>query len=139
MRTHVLVSAALSVACGASAQNTAPDEAGITFRTVASALSSLERRDGDGVVVTHPDGWVVVNEPAEAAQWSFVPKDHYAYPAVVRRVVTRSAGGAVSVQVSSLCEAAKEPCARLVEEFRAMNDRLVQSVRARSRQGSTTP
>jgi len=91
----------------------------------------------NGTIVTHPDAWVVINEPEAAAQWSFVPTGHEAHPAVVRRLILRAADGAVTVQVKALCEAPQDACARLVAEFESMNDRIVQSVRARSRQGST--
>lgn len=122
----------------ARAPAAAPAEpAAIAFKTVAEAKGSLEARDGNGTIVTHPDGWVVVNEPEASAQWSFVPEGHYAHPAVVRRIIQRASGGAVSVHVKALCEAPQEACTRLVTEFEGMNDRIVQSVRARSRQGST--
>ncbi|WP_088286576.1 molecular chaperone DnaJ [Ideonella sp. A 288] len=138
--------AALALVTSAGAQPAAPaasapaapaEPAAIAFKTVAEAKGSLEARDGNGTIVTHPDGWVVVNEPEASAQWSFVPAGHYAHPAVVRRVIQRARGGAVSVHVKALCDAPQEACARLVTEFEGLNDRIVQSVRARSRQGST--
>ena len=111
----------------------------IDYATVADALAALRARDGAGTVVTHSDDWVIINEIGAQAQWSFTPNGHAAHPAVVRRTIRRGNIGAVSVETVSLCEAAQEACARLLKEFEAMNDRIAQSIRARSRQGSTPP
>jgi hypothetical protein len=111
----------------------------IEFRHVAEALAALKARDGDGTIVTQSEGWTIINEPLASAQWSFVPSGHEAHPAVVRRIMRRAAGGAASVEMTSLCEAAREPCARLLTEFECANDRLTQGARARARQGPTAP
>lgn len=108
----------------------------IAYPDVASALAALSARDGAGTIVTHSDAWTVVNEPGAGAQWSFAPEGHAAHPAVVRRVVKRNAGGDVSVETTSLCEAPAEACARLLQEFEAMNPRITQAIKARGRQGS---
>jgi len=140
-RAPVLV-ACLALGSAFAQQASAPTgevarHARIQFASVAEALAALEGKDGNGTIVTHSDGWVIVNEPSAAAQWSFTPAGHYAYPAVVRRVVQRGPNGAVSVETSSICEAAQEPCARLLAEFEALNDRVTQAIKARSRQGSS--
>jgi len=110
----------------------------IAYASVAEALKALEARDGNGTIVVHADGWTIVNEPQATAQWSFTPRDHYAYPAVVRRIVLRD-GKDVSVDIATLCEAPAEACERLKVEFAALNDRVTQAVKARGRQGSTPP
>jgi hypothetical protein len=111
----------------------------IPFGSVAQALATLAGMDGNGTVVTHANGWVVINEPLASAQWSFTPAAHAAYPAVVRRTVRRSADGAVAVETASLCEAGEAACISLLREFANLNDRITQSVRARGRQGSSQP
>ncbi|WP_428420275.1 hypothetical protein [Methylibium sp.] len=141
-RTALLLLACLLASPSFAQQASAPAEpaAGpgrIPFSSVAEALAALEGKDGNGAIVTHADGWVVVNEPQAAAQWSFTPPGHEAYPAVVRRIVRRGGGGAVDVETSSLCEAAKDPCARLLVEFEALNSRVTQAIKARGRQGSS--
>lgn len=132
-------------ATGASAQTAQPAQpasapghtAPIAYPSVAAALKALQARDGDGTVVVHTEGWVIVNEPRASAQWSFTPKGHAAYPAVVRRVIEHGPGGAVAVDVASLCEAPKAECDKLVEEFNGMNERIVQALKARGRSGSS--
>ncbi len=59
-----------------------------------------------------------------------MPKSHAAYPAVVRRIIVR-ANGDVSVQTSSICEAGADACAGLLKEFEVLNERILQSARAR--------
>jgi len=140
-RAFALV-ACLTLGCAFAQQASAPtgevtSAARIQFASVAEALAALEGKDGNGTIVTHSDGWVIINEPSATAQWSFTPTGHYAYPAVVRRVVQRGPNGAVSVETASLCEAAQEPCTRLLAEFEALNGRVTQAIKARSRQGSS--
>lgn len=109
------------------------------FASVAAALKDLEARDGNGTIVTHADGWTVINEPQVSAQWSFTPSGHYAHPAVVRRTIKRTPNGAASVETASLCEAPEAACTRLLAEFAAMNDRITQSLKARGRQAPAQP
>lgn len=109
----------------------APPATPISYKSVSQALAALEAEDGKSTVVTHPDGWVVVNEPAAAAQWSFTPAGYYAYPAVVRRIIRRGPNKAVSVETASLCEAPAESCERLLKEFATMNERITQATKGR--------
>ncbi len=143
MRTLLIVPLTLAAAAAAFAQApaapSAPAVTPIPDRTVAAAQARLEALDGNGAIVTHGDGWTTVNEPAASAQWSFTPAGHYAHPAVVRRVIVRGAGGAISVDTQALCEAKADACGRLVAEFEAMNDRIVQALRARGRPGAARP
>lgn len=143
---HRLLLTTLLLTAQAAAQATppttpaaAPAVAPIPDRSVAAALARLEALDGNGAIVTHADGWTTVNEPASSAQWSFTPAGHAAHPAVVRRVIVRQAGGAISVDTQALCEAKAEACGKLVAEFEAMNDRIVQALRSRGRQGAARP
>lgn len=135
----VLIAASAAAFAQAPAAAAAPAVAPIPDRSVAAALARLEALDGNGAIVTHANGWTTVNEPASSAQWSFTPAGHAAHPAVVRRVIVRQAGGAISVDTQALCEAKAEACGQLVAEFEAMNDRIVQALRSRGRQGAARP
>jgi hypothetical protein len=135
----LLTGGALAQTAAQTAAPAAPAIPPIPYPDAATALAALQARDGDGVIVTHPEGWVVASEPLASAQWSFTTPGHEAHPAAVRRVIRRERGGGVTVQVDSLCTAGTEPCARLVAQFEAMNERITQSVKARGRQGSTPP
>jgi hypothetical protein len=132
-----LAACVLASSVMAQAPSTKVGETG--FTSVASALKDLEARDGNGTIVTHADGWTIINEPLASAQWSFTPSGHYAYPAVVRRTVKRGADGAVSVETASLCEAPEAECSKLLAEFATMNDRIIQSIKSRGRQAPAQP
>lgn len=111
-------------------QSAAP---GINYPSVAAALKDLESRDGKDTVVTHGDGWTTVNEPAAAAQWSFPPVGHAAYPAVLRRTMVRGADGQVQVRTDHLCESPAAACQALLAEFAQLNERIEQAKRGRGR------
>lgn len=104
------------------------------YSSVSEALASLKAKPG--VSISKPDGWVIITEPAPAfAIWSFTPEGHYAYPAVVRRAIKQEPTGAVSVDMTALCQAEKDPCDRLIREFQQLNERMREQVRSRTKQG----
>jgi hypothetical protein len=143
MIRFALVLAANAALIGANAQTAAAPPAaatsptGIEFHSVAEALKSLEARDGIDTVATHAEGWVTINEPAAAAQWTFTPPGHDAYPAVVRRIIRRGSNGKYTVGTTSLCEAAQNKCSQLIADFESMNSRITEAVGARSRKSGT--
>ena len=141
MRTYLILALAAGPAL-AQQPASAPaafQAAPIPYKAVAEALAALEARDGRDTVVTHADGWTTVNEPSASAQWSFPPRGHYAYPSVIRRTVVREPGGQVTVDTSKLCETEEAACTRLAAEFEAMNERIIQAVKARRRGPGTPP
>jgi len=98
-----------------------PDDARIAFPSVADALASFSTRSD--ISLSTEDGWTVVVERDAAVVWSFVPKGHPAYPAVVKRTIVSRPDG-VYVQMASLCESSVQACDRLVQEFRDLNSQL---------------
>lgn len=111
-----------------------PSPSTIGYATVAEALATLRAKPGVRVEVTKPDAWVIVSEP-ENIQWSFTPNTHSAHPAVVRRAIKVNSDGGVYIEMSALCQAQKAPCDKLLEDFKELNERIRQSVRARIQQG----
>jgi hypothetical protein len=107
---------------------------GIGYSTVQDALVALKATPGVQVDITKPDGWVIVNEPGNV-QWSFTPRTHAAYPAVVRRAIKVNATGEVYIEMSALCQADKTPCDKLVEDFKGLNEQIRKSISARLQQG----
>lgn len=104
---------------------------GVGFRTVAEALESLRATPGVGITTTKPDGWIIANDSKNNIQWSFTPAGHYAYPAVVKRVIKQSPNGNIYIEMTALCQAEKPSCDRLIDEFNALNDRIRQNVQRR--------
>jgi hypothetical protein len=127
-----LLTSGATAAIGAQAANTTadqpvaavPDSANVGYATVQQALAALQAKDD--TVVTHADGWTVINEPAANAQWSFPPSSDPAYPALVRRTIKRVPGQGRVVEMSSLCEAPKPACDKLLNDFDASNERMRQ-------------
>lgn len=110
---------------------------GLPYATVAEALAALSAKDG--AIRTEAEGWITVTEPLEDAQWSFVPRDHAAYPALVRRGILRKPGEPAAVTMATLCEAPPAACAALAQEFEAQNSRFEQYVRSRNRKPPAPP
>jgi hypothetical protein len=106
-------------------------QTGVGYKTVGEALKALKAKPSAKVSLTKPDAWTIVTETDTMAQWSFTPPNHYAYPAVVKRVIKQNANGDVYVEMSALCEAKKEPCDKLIEEFKELNERMRESIQKR--------
>jgi hypothetical protein len=129
-----LASAALAQSESSESAPTATPRSVIGYSTVAEALSALKAKQGVQVEVTKPDSWVIVNEPGNI-QWSFTPDTHRAHPAVVRRAIKVNGEGGLYIEMSALCQAEKTDCDKLLEDFKELNERIRQSVRARLQQG----
>jgi hypothetical protein len=122
--------AALTLAGAAHAQMRNPDAPRpLGYTRVADALAAVQ--NSPDAKITHPDGWTVVTVPKpELAVWSFVPKEHEAYPAVVRRLI-RKTGKGTFVEMKVLCEAKQEPCRRLALQFQQMTAQMQKALQAR--------
>jgi len=97
-------------------------DSGIGYPTVAAALEALKARSD--VEISVQAGWTIVREPAAGTLWSFTPADHPAHPAAVKRG-TVSRDGAAYINMRVLCQAAKEPCDQLVDDFKKLNEKIV--------------
>ena len=106
---------------------------GIGYPTVSAALEALLARND--VTVSDHDGWTIVEIPASDEIWSFTPDNHPAHPAAVRRNVV-SSDGEISIEMRVHCEANKVECDRLVAEFKALNEQIIESSRSRSDTGT---
>ena len=128
-RFAIPLAAALTLAGAAHAQAQSADAPRpLGYTRVADALSALQK--APDAKVTHPDGWTVITVPKpELAVWSFVPKEHDAYPAVVRRLIRKTDKGTF-VEMKVLCEAKQEPCRKLALQFQQMTAQMQQALQA---------
>jgi hypothetical protein len=118
MRHHLLLLlAALTLPLAALAQ----PARGVGYPTVAAALDALKARKN--VAITDQRGWTIVEDEPARAIWSFTPPGHPAHPAVVKRTVVER-DGTVGMQMTALCQADKEACDKLMEEFKALNAQM---------------
>lgn len=97
----------------------------VGYKTVDEALADL--RVKPGVELSDRQGWTIATDRGAQTIWSFTPKGHAAYPAVVKRTVTEH-DGSVFIRMGVLCQSDKLACDQLVVEFNQMNERMRQSM-----------
>jgi hypothetical protein len=97
----------------------------IGYDSVAEARKAVTA--APGTASRQQDGWLIVEDRAHKSFWSFVPDDHEAYPAAVKRTVVERDGGSF-IDMKILCEASKAACDRLVESFKALNEQIGRKV-----------
>jgi len=95
------------------------------YPTVAAARSALRARTD--LVIHEENGWLGFQDTATMTIWTFTPRNHPAYPSVVKQTVVPSANASV-LRVSGLCEATKVECDKLMAEYAANVERIRQSV-----------
>lgn len=108
-----------------SAAVCAQEERGVGYPTVAAALEALKVRKD--VSISAQGDWIIATEQAPYAIWSFTTAGHAAHPAVVRRKLVEQGGG-VYMDMTALCQAGKDACDKLIEDFKALNTRMAQDL-----------
>ena len=95
----------------------------VGYETVDEAYNALEA--DESAVATHHEGWVVYNQKLndQYILWSFTPAFHPANPTVVKREIV-SRDGRVYIRMTALCESEKVYCDELIEDFKAINERI---------------
>ena len=101
--------------------------------TVAEMLEALKSKPSVNFSVTEPDHWTIATESDFTAQWSFTPPGHYAYPAVVQRLMKKRPNGDVYVEMSVLCETDQASCDRLGADFTELNEYMRNQLQQRGR------
>ncbi len=97
----------------------------IGYPDVAAALAGLHAKPG--VTFTTRDGWIIADDEADHAMWSFSPAGYAAYPAAVQRRFVREDGDLV-IKMNVLCEASKQACDDLVRTFQGLNAQMKASL-----------
>jgi hypothetical protein len=103
------------------------DSQSIGYPTVQAALEAL-RKDPDAKI-SEQAGWTIVQQTAgkNFVLWSFTPSSYPAYPAAIKRVIIEKEGG-MHLEMQALCQASKEACDRLIEEFKALNNEMIKGL-----------
>lgn len=115
----------LSTATCAASPLAESDASDIEYASPQLAIEALRRKEGVEVV-TESNGWIVAADQKANALWSFSPVGDPSYPAMVKRTIVESAGGAMSLQMDVSCGASKEACDSLVRRFIELNEKVVQ-------------
>jgi hypothetical protein len=105
----------------------------IGYPSVDAALADLNAQPGN--VASVQGGWTIISNPNNPTIWSFTPDDHPAHPAVVKRTAVERNGG-VDIRTRALCEAKKDSCDALIEQFKQLNDQMREYMREESRRSS---
>jgi hypothetical protein len=127
-----LAAAVSSVAWSLEAQSPDFPDNSIGYESVAAALDALRSKPGAQAV--EYNGWVIIRDDeteSATAVWLFVPRDHPAYPAVVKRLISERDGKAY-LQTRSLCAGDALACGALEFESRDINNKLLAESQARS-------
>jgi len=95
----------------------------IGYRSVAEAMQALRKR-GDVTFEEQKNGWLLALESGTTTSWTFVPRNHLAYPAVVKRTLVDFGGGDYNVLMSILCEGRVRACEELTADFNARNAKI---------------
>ena len=92
--------------------------------TVSETLAEL-KKDAHRVFADH-GGWLVGEKLIEGGSelWSFVPKEHEAYPSAVQRLITDGDGG-LKIVMNIQCDAPQQACDDLDNLFTVMNENLI--------------
>ncbi len=107
---------------------------GIDFETVEQVFEAMEANPD--AARTDYEGWVIYNiaNGGSYTLWSLTPIDHPANPTAIRRDVV-SRDGIVNITMSALCQAEKQACDALIDEFREINKGIKQRMEGQA-QGS---
>jgi hypothetical protein len=110
-----------SLACAVRA-----DEPKIDYPSVAAVREGLEADPAARFELQA--GWLTAAtvEHGDPVLWSFTPEGHPAHPAVVKRKAVER-NGSDAIELATLCESPADVCAALLDDFRQVSRRLVDS------------
>jgi hypothetical protein len=103
----------------------------IGYPSVAAALKDL--RSKPDVQFSVQNGWVIANDRDHLTIWSFAPEGDPAYPSAVKRVLVQASRGSKidsGIDMSVLCQSTQIACDKVVADFTAMNEQLLDSVKS---------
>lgn len=114
-RTRALLALLVGSTCAVHAQPATElpeaDASTIGYPTVQAALEALQNKTG--VTFRTQDGWRIAQDDEELAVYMFTPRDHPAYPTVIKRSVFNRDGSSY-IGTNALCEASKTVCDALM-------------------------
>ena len=93
--------------------------------SVAAALKALQSEPG--MTSSTYEDWTFFEDASRKTQWAFAPDTHAAHPAAVRRAAVERSGHLV-IEISLLCEGAKDACSRLLKDFEEMKGRRLEAL-----------
>ncbi|OEC35682.1 molecular chaperone DnaJ [Pseudomonas sp. 21C1] len=106
----------------------ASENSSIGYKTVELALKALKSKEG--INLSSQGGWTIIEdkEDSNLVLWSFTPDSHPAHPAAIKRKVVER-NQKIYIQMSALCQAKKEDCDKLMQEFEQLNQNIMKGSR----------
>ncbi|GAA0541502.1 molecular chaperone DnaJ [Glaciecola sp. XM2] len=106
----------------------ASESSSIGYKTVELALNALKNKEGTNLSIQ--GGWTIIEDKEESnlVLWSFTPDSHPAHPAAIKRKVVEK-NQKIYIQMSALCQAKKEDCDKLMQEFEQLNQNIMKGSR----------
>lgn len=98
----------------------------LEFPSVAAARKALQSEPG--MTSTTYEGWTVFEDASRKTQWAFAPDTSDAHPAAIRRAAVERNGRLV-IEISLICEGAKDACGHVLKDFEEMKGRRLESLR----------
>ncbi|MBB3117709.1 hypothetical protein [Pseudoduganella violacea] len=93
----------------------------IEYRSVAEALAGLRGKPDTRIGMQGT--WIIAHELTLYVLWSFVPEEHPAYPAVIKRAFVAE-DGEIQMKMGILCEAGKGACDALRRDAIEQDEKL---------------
>ena len=92
----------------------------IGYPSVARALEKLSKNPSANI--SQQGGWTIISlvEDGNHVLWFFAPEEHAAHPAMIKRTYVEKDGG-IEIVMVSFCQAPKQKCDDLAEEFKHLN------------------
>ena len=89
------------------------------FASPEMALQALRsRRD---VIFKNSGGWLVAEDEANYAVWSFPPQNYPAYPSAIKRYVVKGADGKYHINTAIQCGGTKIVCDQLALDYEQLS------------------
>jgi hypothetical protein len=107
--------AALASHAVAQTSQPASPQSAIGYPSVDAALKDISSQNRETSSIHN--GWTIFEDHRRNAVWWFTMPGHAAHPAAIRRQVVPKSDGSLVVQMSTLCEAAKASCDKVLAEF----------------------
>jgi len=97
----------------------------IYYISVEEALTAL--KSNPAADLTEYEGWKIykLKQDGQYILWSFTPVEHPAHPTVVKRSI-RKLDSQITIDMDALCESSELICESLVEEFKYINEQIIQ-------------
>ena len=106
----------------------ASESSSIGYKTVELALQTLKSKEGANLSIQ--GGWTIIKdkEDSNLVLWSFTPDSHPAHPAAIKRKIVEK-NQKIYIQMSALCQAKREDCDKLMQEFEQLNQNIMKGSR----------